>query len=258
MQNRPLTIIVASYNDSRIVRTIKSIRDFDDQDKVSILVIDGGSDAAILELISSNLTEIDLLISEPDRGVFDALNKGLNACSSEYIGWLGADDFFSGNILATEVIAALQKTDLFVGSLYFFDGTRVTRKTSSIHCKYELAMNLGFHNPHYATFGRAEAFKKYRFELDNLGADIGYFIKVFKAANSVTISNKVATYQAEGGFSNRGIIKTLKVNFDLRKTFGLLFPIALIVKLTYKSSSKIFYKVFKKYVPGNLLQASEI
>ena len=118
MQNRPLTIIVASYNDPRIVRTIKSIRDFDDNNKVSILVVDGGSDSAIVELISSNLTDIDLLISEPDQGVFDALNKGLDACSSEYIGWLGADDFFSGNILATEVIAALQKTDLFVGSIY--------------------------------------------------------------------------------------------------------------------------------------------
>ena len=155
------------------------------------------------------------------------------------------------------MITALQKTDLFVGSIYFFSDNMVTRKTSSLHCKYEVAMNLGFHNPHYATFGRAQVLRKYRFDLDNLGADIGYFIKVFKAANGVTISNKVVTYQAEGGFSNSGIIKTLKVNFDLRKAFGFLFPIALIVKLTYKSSSKIYFKTFKKYVPGNLLQKDE-
>ena len=152
MKNRPITIILASYNDVRILRAIKSIRDFDDGDLVSILVIDGGSDSNTVELIAAEMTDTDHLISEKDEGIFDGLNKGLEACNSEIIGWLGADDFFSGNVLATEVMSVLQNTDIFVGSIYFFKDDIVTRKTSSLHCKYEAARLLGFHNPHYATF----------------------------------------------------------------------------------------------------------
>ena len=252
MQNRPISIILASYNDLRILRAIKSIRDFDDADLVNILIIDGGSDSNLLELIAAEMTDADHLISEEDEGVFDGLNKGLQACKSEIIGWLGADDFFSGNVKASEVLSILQNADIFVGSIYFFKDDVVTRKTSSLHCKYKAARHLGFHNPHYATFGRSKLFKSFRFDIDNLGADIGYFMKVFKMANKVEISRRVFTYQAEGGFSNNGIFKTLKVNFDLRKTFGILFPIALIVKLSYKASSKLYYKLFKTHIPKNL------
>lgn len=252
MQNKPITIILASYNDLRILRAIKSVRDFDDANLVSILVIDGGSDSNILELIAAEMTETDHLISEKDEGVFDGLNKGLEACKSEIIGWLGADDFFSGDVLATEVFSVLQNADIFVGSIYIFKDDVITRKTSSLLCKYEAARHLGFHNPHYATFGRSKLFKSFRFDIDNLGADIGYFIKVFKMANKVKTSSRVFTYQAEGGFSNNGIFKTLKVNLDLRKTFGILFPIALVVKLTYKASSKFYYRLFKTYVPQRL------
>tara|TARA_B100000902_G_C27317501_1_gene922273 strand:- start:1447 stop:2223 length:777 start_codon:yes stop_codon:yes gene_type:complete len=252
MKNRPITIILASYNDMRILRAIKSIRDFDDGDIVSILVVDGGSSSNILESIAAEMTDTDHLISEKDEGVFDALNKGLEACNSEIIGWLGADDFFSGNVLATEVLSVLQNADIFVGSIHFFNNDVVTRKTSSLHCQYEAARHLGFHNPHYATFGRSKLFKSYRFDLDNLGADIEYFIKVFKMANSVKVSSRVFTYQAEGGFSNNGLLKVLKVNFDLSKTWGVFFPIALVVKLGYKASSKFYYKLFKTYIPEEL------
>ena len=252
MQNRPITVILPSYNDLRILNAIKSVRDFDDANLVSILIIDGGSDSYLLKLIAAEITDTDRLISEEDKGIFDGLNKGLGACTSEIIGWLGADDFFSGNVLASEVLSVLQNADIFVGSIYFFRDDVVTRKTSSLHCKYEAARHLGFHNPHYATFGRSKLFKSFRFDIDNLGADIGYFIKVFKMAKSIKVSRRVFTYQAEGGFSNNGLLKTMKVNFDLRKTFGILFPIALIVKLSYKASSKIYYKLFKTYIPKKL------
>src|ERR1017187_3672347 len=107
IEAKRISIIVASYNDPRIVGAIRSIRHFDDMDTVKIVVIDGGSAPDVQRLIKESLTEDDIFVSERDRGIFDALNKGLDACDTEFIGWLGSDDVFTGSIKASAVVSAL-------------------------------------------------------------------------------------------------------------------------------------------------------
>ena len=128
---KSLSIILPSFNDFRILRAIESIRRFDDINAVKILIIDGGSAPEIIKSVKLLLKEADVFISEPDEGIFDALNKGLRICDSEFIGWLGSDDMFTGLVLSSEVIGILKKYDLLVADLYFFNNGYVTRKTSA-------------------------------------------------------------------------------------------------------------------------------
>ena len=100
-----LDIIVPSFKDPRILVTIASIRRFDDDDLTRIIIVDGGSDEELLGKIKALLNSDDILIAEPDKGIFDALNKGLRACTSEFVGWLGSDDICTSSGIYGQIAA---------------------------------------------------------------------------------------------------------------------------------------------------------
>lgn len=246
---KSLSIIMPSYQDPRIAEAIASVRRFDDVDAVRILVIDGGSKPEILDLITPLLTAGDVLISERDRGIFDALNKGLDLADSEFIGWLGSDDLFSGRLLASEVLEALRCFDLLVAGLVLFNEDRVKRLTHAWPSRFRLA-RFGLHNPHFATFGRAALLKSERFDLSFRGADIAYFLAVFAKKPRVLTTGEVAVLQGEGGYSTTSYRKSIDVNMELlpvyaRYTNALVAPFALMIKLGYKFWSSIYYRIFR-------------
>jgi len=245
--NKQLSIILPNYNDRRIVNAIKSVIQFDDVGEVKILVIDGGSETEVQELTREALRECDVFSSEPDKGIFDALNKGLEMLDTPYAGWLGSDDLFTGRIKASEVISELENHDLFIADVSFFHDGYVTRKTHAYPCSIGL-MKIGLHNPHYATFGRTSLLASERFRLDLHGSDIEYFIKIFDHKPRISTRAVVATYQAEGGYSNQNLLHVLKTNVELISSFGLLGPLAIPVKLCYKALSKIYYMIRREKI----------
>lgn len=88
-----ISIITATYNAARFLPdTIRSIR-AQSYPNVEWIVIDGGSTDATLDLLKANDDIIDYWLSEPDRGIYSALNKGLDQAHGEWICILGADDY---------------------------------------------------------------------------------------------------------------------------------------------------------------------
>lgn len=243
-----LGIILPSYNDIRITEAIASIRRFDDVGSVKLFVIDGGSTPEVCAAIRPLMRPDDVFISERDKGIFDALNKGLDVCDTEYIGWLGSDDIYTGQVPASMVICALTDHDVFVANTAMFSDRRVRRLTHSRPSSMGL-VRFGLHNPHYSSFGRASLFRSQRFDLGLLAADIAYFIEIFSTHPRVLSSPRVATLQAEGGFSNRSYKRILRINAQLfsvyaRRTNALVALLSLLVKLGYKVWSSMYYKVF--------------
>lgn len=248
--SRPLSIIIPSYNDPRILRAIDSIRDFDDGGLVSIVVIDGGSKQALIDDIASKLSTQDILVSEPDKGIFDALNKGLAASNTDYIGWIGSDDTFSGDIKASEVILNLESCDLFIANTAHVHGDTVTRITHSWPSRHNLA-RLGLNNPHFSTFGRSALLKRERFPLNLRGADIEYFLCIFRHKPMVRTTSKISTFMEEGGFSNSSYKSIIKTNAELYSVYKThvsapIAALAVATKLGYKIAVKACYKFRKK------------
>jgi glycosyltransferase len=249
MEPKRLSIILPSYNDGRIGEAIESVRRFDDVGTVRLVVIDGGSEAGVREAIERRLAPDDIFVSEPDGGIFDALNKGLDRCTTKYIGWLGSDDLFTGQLLASEVLGALQDHDLLVANLALFRDGRVRRVTHAWPSRFRLA-RYGLHNPHFSTFGRAALLKSERFDLRLRGADIAYFLHIFAKKPGVLSTNVIATLQGEGGFSTRSYRKSLNVNMELISVYAkytnvAVAPIALCIKMGYKLWSSIYYRIFR-------------
>lgn len=244
-----LGIIIPSYNDPRILKAIESVRAFDDVGAVSIILMDGGSKPELVARMAAQLTPDDILVSEPDKGIFDALNKGLEACTTEYIGWIGSDDMFSGHVPASEVIRTLETCDLFVANTAHVQGDMVTRITHSRPSRHKLA-RFGLNNPHFSTFGRSALLKRERFPLDLRGADIEYFLRIFNYNPNVITTDKISTYMEAGGFSNSSYKAILKTNKELYGVYRRHIPaplaaLSLLIKLGYKGILSSYFKIRK-------------
>lgn len=258
---KAISLIIPSYNDLRILRAIDSVRAFDDGGLVSIVVVDGGSAREVVAQIADCLTDGDVLISEPDCGIFDALNKGLDVARTPYIGWIGSDDALTGEVKAREVVQCLIAADLFVATTVHVQSGIRKRVTYSWPAKFGL-VRFGLNNPHFSTFGRSELLKRERFPLSLRGADVEYFLRIFKGSPRIVTSNRVCTLMEEGGFSNSSYRSILKTNVELYSVYRrhVLAPVAglaVLAKLTYKCLSVLSCRILVRRYAWDLPHAKE-
>ena len=243
-----ISIILPSYNDYRVLRSIESIINFDDTKDVEIVLIDGGSNDDLKKDIVSNLRDSDQFIYEKDKGIFDALNKGLNKARGEIIGWLGSDDFFSKELKASYIKKEIYQFDLFIMSMVHFRENKISRITPSWPQKYGL-IKYGINNPHFSTFGKKDLLMKESFAIDDPAADIEYFLKIFSRKPSINTSNTYGVFMSEGGFSTSSRKFIIKNNFRLIKIYykySLLGIFSPFIKIIFKIMTMIPFIVVKK------------
>ena len=94
-EDKPLvTVVTVVYNNAETIEeTIRSVL-YQTYDNVEYIIIDGGSDDGTLEIIKSYNDSIDYWISEPDKGIYNAMNKGIPLARGQYINFLNADDHY--------------------------------------------------------------------------------------------------------------------------------------------------------------------
>ena len=247
-----IAIILPSYNDARIADAIASVRRFDDIDTVQLVIIDGGSRPEVVDILRGAVKPGDILVTEPDGGIFDALNKGLERVGTEYMGWLGSDDLFTGQVKASDVVAKLETHDIYVTGLAMFRDDDVRRVFDARIVGLGL-VHLGLHNPHYSTFGRSASFKAHRFPLDHKGSDIEYFLNVFAARPRVSTTARIGVAMREGGFSNASHRRIVDINRGLfpiyREHVGAVGAVlALGLKLAWKVTGSMSAKLRARHV----------
>ena len=252
MQPYGIDIVIPVLNDIRILDTIKSIRHFDDIDGVRVVVMAGKSSEGFLASVQAVLYPGDDLCTEPDNGIFDALNKGLDRCTAPIIGWLGGDDVFTGHVTASDVVAEFEAhaPGILVYSTQYHVGGQITRELRAGLSKPSF-VRWGFHNGHFSTFLGRAVYEKNRFpirlERRNLFSDIEYFAELLMSEKVVT-NDEVCTYMAEGG-SASGTLKSVWVNFSqryhlFRQKFGIVSGIcAPMICLAWKIVSVLRYKI---------------
>lgn len=122
---KKISIIIATYNAGKVLqRCLDSIRP-QKAEEIELLIIDGKSKDNTVEIIQKNSDIIDYYVSEPDRGIYDAWNKGIKASIGEWVQFLGADDELLPNAVHT-YLDFLQKKecrnfDIISGKSYLVD-----------------------------------------------------------------------------------------------------------------------------------------
>ena len=245
---KKIDIIIPSFNDIRIVKTIKSVRNADDCNCARIIVIDGGSTQEVLTQISKYLFQNDILISEPDHGIFDALNKGLDTSKSEYIGWLGSDDYYSKDFKISKLLEELSEKDIVIYDTTHIKSGVVRRKTYA-RMTNAFTVKLGFNNPHYSTFLNRRTIGTNRFKTTLKSSDIEFFLRIFSQNSRVLKVNEVSTFMELGGYSTRSATAILERAYELWSVYRahtLMWPFSPVIKIAYKSVTSIIMRLDKR------------
>ena len=193
---------------------------------VEHILIDGGSTDATLDIAGSYKNNIAKLVSEPDQGIYDAMNKGIQMATGEVIGILNADDFYpSSNVLSrVEEAFTDENIDACYGDLVYIDGKDKNKVKRFWHSGEFNPRKFyqGWMPPHPTFFVRASVYKKYGlFNLD-LGSAADYEIMLrflLKHQINVVRVPMVMVYMRAGGVSNAKVSDRLAANRMDRKAW---------------------------------------
>lgn len=198
---------------------------------IEYIIVDGGSTDGTLEVIKKYEHGISRWISGPDKGIYDALNKGLKMATGEVIGILHSDDFYAHERVISDVAAQMEreKSASCYGDLFYVDKTdtdKVVRYWRSRPYKEGL-FHRGWMPPHPTLFVRKEIYDKYGlFNTDfRIAADYELMLRFLeKHKISTTYIPEVLVKMRVGGESNRSlrnvIIKS-REDYSAWKTNGL-------------------------------------
>lgn len=219
-----ISIITAVYNrfDS-IVQAVSGVQSQTYRNREHV-VIDGASTDGTLALLQSVLDDRSILVSEPDCGIYDALNKGLERATGDVIGIMHSDDFYADEFVLSDVAEAFADpaVDGVYGDLEYVDKVdtgKVIRYWRSGEYRPEL-LAKGWMPPHPALFVRRRVIERWGgYDTSfRIAADYDAILRYFgQGGLSALYIPRVLVKMRVGGESNRSLSKiVLKSREDYR------------------------------------------
>lgn len=240
-----ISVITIVYNArDTIKRCIESVIS-QDHNNIEYIIIDGGSTDGSLQIINQYKSHIKVLVSEPDQGIYDAMNKGIRLATGEIVGMLNADDFFVDQEVISTITQAFSNSDagIVYGDLDYINSTgKIIRKWRSHTCGKN-SFQWGFMPPHPTFYCKRDLFEKYGFYSLEYGsaADYEFMARLMHKCQIRSLHlNKVMVKMQVGGVSNGNLINRVKAwSFDLKamRENNVFLPVAAIV---LKPLRKIF------------------
>jgi glycosyltransferase involved in cell wall biosynthesis len=245
MQRIKISLITVTYNGAHTLqRCIESVVN-QTYGNVEYIIIDGNSSDGTLQIINDNKKHIHIFNSEKDKGIYDALNKGIMMATGDVIGTLNSDDYFADNSVLDKVAQAFDNPDrdLFYADLdYVNEDGSVVRKWRSGEYK-ESKFNWGWMPPHPTFYVRKDAFKKYGLYDQSYGTAADYELMLrfmYLRMVNVFYLNEVIVKMSMGGVSNRNYINRVKAwTGDFKAMRSNHIPVPL-VGVVFKPIRKIF------------------
>ncbi|WP_036949921.1 MULTISPECIES: glycosyltransferase family 2 protein [unclassified Pseudoalteromonas] len=210
-----ISIVTVCYNSSLTLEdTFESISKVKD-DSIEYIVIDGGSTDNTLEIINKYKSIIDIFVSEPDSGIYDAMNKGLNACSGKWVAFLNSDDYYCQktflNILHAFKSNKYDDFDVVYSNIYRLDeNTRHPYKVSKPKSLHLIGRKMVLFHPSmfmkrdsYIMLGLFDLSYKY-------AADYSITLKAYKKKLKFLYLDVELTYFDTGGATGINIYKSWK------------------------------------------------
>jgi glycosyltransferase involved in cell wall biosynthesis len=217
-----VSIITVSYNSiSSIKATIESILS-QDYPNIEYIIIDGGSRDGTIDIIESYGNQISKFTSEPDRGMYDAMNKGLHLATGDIIGILNSDDFYADKSVISNVVNTFIESgsDSIFGDLVYVNSnnlTKVTRYYSSAHFHPKL-FAYGWMPAHPTFFVKRWAYEQYGVFQTNykIAADYELLTRFLaKHKLSYTYLPQVMVRMRTGGASTTNLMSNWVLNSEI-------------------------------------------
>ena len=201
-----ISVVTVAYNSEKgIVKTIESVLGQTYED-IEYLIIDGMSSDNTVEIAESYRAALEArgityrVISEPDGGIYDAMNKGIRLAGGDVIGLLNSEDTYEPETLQT-VAETFEETDC---ELMFAD-IRIVKPDGSSFVKKARLRNFQTSRDwnHPTTFVRADVYKNNPFRNLGIHDDYGFFLQMKRQNRKIVTVNKVLANFRMGGASNQ-------------------------------------------------------
>ncbi len=217
-----ISIITVCFNSENTIRDcIESVL-AQTCENIEYIIVDGASNDKTAGLIRLYEGRVSRFISEKDRGIYDAMNKGLAMATGDIIGFLNSDDFFSSDDVLSKVAEAFATTraPVVFGDLVFVDSLDLKKvaRYYSVPGFKPWWLRFGIMPPHTATFLRREIFEKYgNFQVDyRIAADYEYFVRIcWKHGVEYQHIPLLVNRMRSGGVSSRGFYSKYILNREI-------------------------------------------
>ena len=217
-----ISIVLPVFNDVRVGRALDSVLSQQHEHELELIVIDAGSTDGTLELLERYRERIAVLVSEPDRGIYDGMNKGIALATGDVVGILNADDRYSDPLVLRDVMDALnrQEVDACYGDLvYTNEADKVVRYWKAGRRR---GWRLGWMPPHPTFFVRRRVYECYgAFDLRYpISADYELMLRLMlKHRIEVKYLDRVLVNMAPGGNSGGSISTIVKANLEVARAW---------------------------------------
>jgi glycosyltransferase involved in cell wall biosynthesis len=251
-----VSIVTVCYNSEAFIDfAIKSVLS-QNYFNIEYIIIDGASKDTTVPIIRYYGDKISSFVSEPDKGIYDAMNKGLALATGDVIGILNSDDFYPHKMVITEVVRVFEANpgvNMVLGNVDFVHPVKLNR-TVRFYSSFNFSpwkMRFGFMPAHPATFIKRSAYEKvgsYK-QGYKIGADFEWFVRALIVNRLTYVKlNKTLVRMREGGVSSSGFksywisskeqLRALRENGVYSNIFFVLIrlPIKLMHKFFRKGS----------------------
>lgn len=240
MNKKPLSIsiITVSYNSETTIKdTIESVLG-QSYPPLEYIVIDGASKDSTVSIVKSYQEAFEaarihlVVVSEPDTGIYDAMNKGIRLASGDVVGILNSDDWYEPNALEIAANGFIESSEIMVvhGCLryHYVDGrVRIVKPRTSVSRMFWIGM--GYLHPSF--FVRREVYEMYQFDTTyRILADYKWTMQILKEKIPFYKMNQIITNMREGGASN---VYLTRIQEGQRARLELGYPAYLVWLSTF-------------------------
>ena len=242
-ENLPLiSVITVVYNAlSEIEKTIESVIN-QTYPKVEYIIIDGGSKDGTVDIIRKHEEKISYWISEPDKGIYDAMNKGIDQANGLYTIFVNSGDYLYEDLVLEKIAAEIENDsncEMIYGRSKIIKANGQITDLNIKHSHQDLWKGPSFR--HGALFARTSLLKHFKFEISErlkIAADLDFIYKVYKQGYKFCAVNVVVVAFLEEGVSNNPYMN-IKDSIHVVKKYG---------DWDFKKSLFYLYKYFKLFI----------
>ena len=240
-----ISIITVTYNSEKTIKTTLNSVACQSWGDIEHIIIDGQSTDKTLSIIK-NYPHITKVISEKDRGIYDAMNKGILNATGDVIGFLNSDDWFFDNSIIEKIVSEFLKSDIdaVYGDLMFVKNENCTQP-KRIWRSNDYKPNIfseGWVPPHPTFYARLSTYHKYGLFNSNLklAADFDIMCRFIAIKNiKVKYLPGIKVKMRLGGATTSSLLNIFKGNIEIYKSLKfnkirispLIIPIKLYTKL---------------------------
>ena len=236
-----ISIITICYNNEKDIRsTIESVINQDYQD-IEYIIKDGGSTDGSLDIINEYKDKIAKIISCPDKGIYDAINQGMQAATGDVVGMIHAGDRLNNESVISKVADFFQKNDIDVsyGNSEIVDANGVIKRVNISPAYKKNNIKKGWEPSHQSIYVKRALLEKYGYYKQEIGPDadyewiIRYFYKYGDDIKIKHLNEYIITFSLGGTSSgnyrklidkeHREMLKNCWRSNDIKPPFAIVY-----------------------------------